>query len=157
MVWSVIWSWPSFFKKSVLFWLLETKKRENFNAHLNHRNKNFRKVLLFLSCKFQQNIFIFVSVSLIFCSKKISYQTFAPPASFLNKWTSLQKSSPLFVRTTLNSMQNLSSLVLNFFMRNFYWNSCTLKNFRRLYQICIQFVHRVLFLYMKLHCTKLYF
>ena len=92
----------------------------------------------FKTYKFQQNIFIFVSVSLIFCSKKYHIKHLLPLPPFLKQMNILAKIiPPPFVRTTLNSMQNLSSLVLNFFMRNFYWNSCTLKNFRRLYQICI--------------------
>ena len=75
----------------------------------------------FISCKIQQNIFIFVSLSLIFCSKKNFLSNIFSPYFFKTNEHPCKNHPPSpFVRTTLNSMQNLSSLLLNFFMRNFY-------------------------------------
>ena len=112
----------------------------------------------FISCKIQQNIFIFVSLSLIFCSKKISYQTFAPHASSLNKWTSLQKSSPPPICTNYSKFNaKFEESSLEFLHEKFLLKLMHVEEFPPIISNMYTFVHRVLFLYMKLHCAKLYF
>ena len=86
--------------------------------------------------------------------KKISYQTFAPPP-VLKQMNILAKIIP--PRTTLKFNAKFEESSLEFLHEKFLLQLMHVEEFPPIISNMYTFVHRVLFLYMKLHCAKLYF